>query len=70
MIEYKALDRIEVSGRGTIFIIENDKDRDFYFKDLIGQSVIIDNKEIKVKDAYKFAIQTIKRGMLIGILGY
>jgi hypothetical protein len=67
---YKSLDKYRLKGRGTVYIVENDKHRNNSGdKDgLIGSKVIIDNEEHVVRAVEAFAIPTINKGDKIGLL--
>ena len=69
-MEYKSLNKYELKGRGTVYVVENDKCRDnFGDKDgLIGSIVAIDGKEFIVKAVEAFATPTIIKGDNIGLL--
>ena len=69
-MEYKSSNKHELKGRGTVYVVENDKCRDnFGDKDgLIGSIVAIDGKEFIVKAVEAFAITTIRKGDNIGLL--
>lgn len=67
-MEYKSLDTYELKGRGKIFIVENDKDRDTSNNDLIGSKVIIDGQQYTVKGVESFTLQKINKGQKIGLL--
>jgi hypothetical protein len=67
-MEYKSLDTFEIKGRGKVFIVENDKDRDRDNNDLLGSEVIIDGQKYNVKSIESFAILKIAKGQKIGLL--
>jgi hypothetical protein len=67
-MEYKSLDTYEVKGRGKVFVVKNDKDRDRDKNDLIGSAVIIDGMKYLVLGVESFAVQKIAQGDKIGLL--
>lgn len=67
-MEYKSLDTFEINGRGKVFVVENDKDRDRDKNDLLGSEVTIDGVNYKVRGVESFAIHKIRKGQKIGLL--
>ena len=67
-MEYKSLDKYEIKGRGTVYIVENELERGRSNNDLINSEVIIDGVKHKVKGVESFAIPTIRKGDTIGLL--
>ena len=67
-MDYKSLDSYEIKGRGTVFMVENDKDRQTDNTGLIGKVVTIDNVFYKVKGVESKCMLTIRKGDLIGLL--
>lgn len=65
-MEYKSLDTFLIKGRGRVFVVENDKDRDN--NDLLGSEVTIDGVNYKVCGVESFAMQKIAKGVRIGLL--
>lgn len=68
LVEYKELDRAYVKGRGTVIVVENDKDRFRSDNDLVGSQVLIDGFEYKVKGLESFVVDKIYKGQNIGLL--
>jgi hypothetical protein len=67
-MEYKSIDTYEIKGRGKVFIVVNDKERDRDNNDLVGSNVIIDGENYIVKGVESYAIPKISKGQLIGLL--
>ena len=67
-MEYKSLDKYELKGRGTVYIVENEIERDRCSNNLIGIEVLIDGVKYKVKGVESFLIPTIRKGYKIGLL--
>lgn len=67
-MEYKSLDTFEIKGKGKVFVVENDKDRNRDNNDLVGSEVIIDGQKYNVKGIESHAIQKIAKGQKIGLL--
>jgi len=68
MVEYKSLDSFYMVGRGTVFLVKNDKDRDS-FSDMVGNSVLIDGCEYKIKGVeYHTSMNALNKGSKIGLL--
>ena len=68
MTEYKSLDKAEIKGRGTVYIVENDKDR---FRDntgLIGTEIILDGRNCIIKGIESFLTLKIHKGDKIGLM--
>lgn len=69
MLEFKSLNEFHIKGRGKVFSVSNDRDRDFNdFSDIIGEKVKIDGKIYYACGVEKYAIPTISKGLPIGIL--
>ena len=69
-MKYKSLTKFEVDERGTVYVVENDKERsNTGDKDgLIGSEVVIDGNEYIVKGVEAFALPMIRKGTYIGLL--
>lgn len=67
-MNYKSLDKFELKNQGTVFIVENDKDRNRDDMKLIGTIVFIDTMPYTVKGVEAFLSPTILKGEKIGIL--
>ncbi len=67
-MEYKSVGQYEIKGRGTVFVVENDKDRQRDKNDLLGSDVIIDGANYKVKGIESHAVPMIYKGQKIGLL--
>jgi hypothetical protein len=61
-MEYKSLDKYELKGRGTVYIIENEVERDRSNNDLLNSDVTIDGVKHKVKGVESFALPIIRKG--------
>jgi hypothetical protein len=48
MLEFKSLGKFTIAGRGSVFVVENDRERKEDFEDLYPR-VKIDGKEYKVR---------------------
>ena len=68
MIEFKSIDRVQIPGRGSVFVVENDQDRPLNNSGLIGEIVLIDGKKYNVKSVESFCMHTIWKGQRIGLL--
>jgi len=67
-MEYKSLASFEITGRGTVFIVKNDKDREG-FGDLIGKEAVIDKVKYIIKGVeLRMHSRTHREGEQIGLL--
>lgn len=67
-MEFKSESEHYITGRGKVFVVKNDRDRNRDDNDLVGKVVIIDGKSYKVNGVESFALPTIKKDALIGLL--
>lgn len=67
-MNYKSLDSFEVKDRGTVYIVENDKDRDRNHMGLVGTIVFIDTMPHTVLGVDAFTLPKILKGEKIGLL--
>lgn len=67
-MKYVSKESFEIKGRGTVFIVENEKDR-LDFDDLVGEKVVIDGKKFKCLGVEAYATaRPVRAGVRIGIL--
>jgi len=68
MMEYTSLDNsYEIKGRGTVFFVKNEKDRNM--EELKGASVVIDGNRYTVKAVENMLLSTrLRVGEKIGLL--
>ena len=67
-MEYKSLDKYEIKGIGTVFVVKNEVERNRDSNNLVGKKVIIDGIQHKVKGVESFCLPTIRKGDKIGLL--
>ena len=67
-MKYKSLDKYELKGRGTIYIVENEVKRNRDNNNLVGSEVFIDGVKYKIKGGESFAVSIIGKGDKIGLL--
>ncbi len=69
MIEFNAIEHLDIKGRGHVITVHNDRDYDRNKPShLIGNTVLIDGSEYLVKGVESWALQTIHKGVPIGLL--
>lgn len=67
-MKYKSLDNYKIKGRGTVYIVKNEINRNRDNNDLVGSDVFIDGVKYKVKGVESFAVPMIRKGDTIGLL--
>lgn len=67
-MKYKSLGEYELKGRGRVYIVENEVERDRDNNDLINSEVLIDGVKYKVKGVESFLMPIIRKGDNIGLL--
>lgn len=67
-MQYKSLDNYEIKGRGTVYIAENEVERNRDNNDLIGSEAFIDGVKYKIKGVESLALSIIRKGDKIGLL--
>ena len=67
-MKYKSLDNYKIKGRGTVYIVKNEINRNRDNNDLVGSDVFIDGVKYKVKGVESFAEPMIRKGDTIGLL--
>lgn len=66
-MNYKSLDKYTL-GNKTVFIVENEVERNRDDNDLINKKVIINGKEYIIEGVESFAVPLIRKGDKIGLL--
>lgn len=66
-MEYKSIDSFWITGRGKVFVVENDKERE-NFKELMGKEVLIDGSKYVIKGIETHQVVIKRKGMRIGLL--
>lgn len=68
-MEYKSLQKLTITGKGTVFIVENEKDRNRADNDFtIGDEITIDGDKYILSGVESYAIDIIRKGQKIGLL--
>jgi len=68
ILEFKCLDTFEIEGRGTVKVIENNRDREWYDFDDMSPQVKIDGAIYDVLGIEKFAVNSHSKGEKFGLL--
>lgn len=68
MRKFTAEGWFDITGRGRVASVRNDEDFDRDTKHLIGERVEIDGAVYEVLGVESYALQTIRKGMPIGLL--
>lgn len=66
-MKYKSLNKYTL-GNKTVFVVENEVERNRDNNDLLNKKVMIDDKEYIIKGVESFAIPIIRKGDRIGLL--
>ena len=67
MRQFKAEDWYDIKGRGRVASVLNDEEYERDTRHLFGEVVSIDGQTYRVLGVESYAIQTIRKGMPIGL---